>query len=180
MVSSDSGFRGQSRKCYGLCVLFIAAGLVCIVASGCKRQMASPKPVAADDRDLDRELKMLRLADECASAADRYWRRGDYRESATKFVLIDFSYSSHYNARMKRCLVAIYSRSVFISGGANLITDVFDALDSGTLSNPIATMTEFATDVSFNDGRVTQIVKAGKDVDVTVDEISWFRDLMTK
>ena len=41
-------------------------------------------------------------------------------------------------------------------------------------------MTEFATDVSFKDGRVTQIVKVGKDVDVAADEISWFRDLMTK
>ena len=132
---------------------------------------ASPQWTAVK-QDPEAEMIALRLAEQCAASADRFWQRYGYDRPSAKTE--SWSYSSHYNREQKRCFVAVRLRTTLPSGAVNSMTDIHDAVD-GEMDQPIASLYVKQEPPTF-----ITVLRSGRKLEPTEETLLWFNAHLTK
>jgi hypothetical protein len=130
------------------------------------------KPSQSPDTD-QREIVALQLSRACADAADVFWKRFGYDKPSkpeSDQVSVVFSYQSHYNREMKKCLISIRASTIYRNGRLQLLEEVADAVEAG---EPLSSV------LKEND-KVLTMVKNSRQAEPTPENLAWFAGLMLK
>jgi hypothetical protein len=123
----------KSVTCGGAMPVLIAV----LLASACSapRMTEPPADSARVYQSLPDEVSQLRLTEMCAAAARQFWKDGVYEKQHPGQV---WGYFSHYNRRLRRCLVQT-RLTTFGKGEAALtqdfVADAFEGIDIASASN---------------------------------------------
>jgi hypothetical protein len=116
---------------------------------------------------------------QCAVAAGQFWHRNGFDKPSAdpSTASVEWSYENHYNSELRRCFIAVRLQTVFANGSIARSTEVSDADDSAR--QPLAALTTRASEISA-DPEVIALVKSGKRLPPTPENLAWFHALMSK
>src|SRR5262245_10217220 len=108
----------------------VVALAVMVLCSAC----SAPAPGAAEAQagtDASTDLAALKLSEACADAAEKFWRRRDYDKPTPPApgIVENWSYTSHYNTRTKKCYVTTQLFTHLPSGAQSTLEDTSDAAE---------------------------------------------------
>ncbi len=116
----------------------IAVLTVAMLALACSAPKPTPPPPDSGSvrQSGPDEVSRLRLTEMCATAARQFWKEGGYEK--LHVVNQVWGYFSHYNGRLRRCLVR--TRLTTIGKGAaaqtqDSVADAFEGIDIANASN---------------------------------------------
>jgi hypothetical protein len=119
------------------------------------------------------ELAALQLSRVCADAADVFWKRFGYDKPSKPEkdqLSVVFSYQSHYNREIKKCLISIRSSTIYQNGRITQFEEIADAVEAG---EPLASVLKEGDQIlsMTRNNRMTQPTPAN---------LAWLAGLMAK
>jgi hypothetical protein len=122
----------------------------------------------------DAALSAMKVSAACADAAATFWHRYGYDKPSkpTPGQSETWSYASHYNHELEKCLVATRLTTILPSGTIVFTEEIADAIEGG---EPIASLTTRSPD-----DRVIALIRSNRQIDPTPDNLAWYKGLMTK
>ena len=125
----------------------VLAAFIAMV-TGCNLRPESSASQTIGDKELAHDHARLELSEQCATAADRFWKRSGYEElrersKGNQFVGPVLSYTSHFNLEMHRCLVMVRDRGLKpvrddLYNEANTVLDASEGVLIAELSQTFA------------------------------------------
>ncbi len=147
-------------------VAVVALGLVL-----CSLSLAA-RPIHAQTEAA--ELAALKLSQACAESAATFWHRFGYDQSKppAKGTSDLWSYQSHYNRELKRCLISIRLTTILPTGTVNSSEEIADAIEAG---EPLAALHR-----TTNPAGSQHLMRGNQRIDDNESNLAWFQALMTR